>query len=211
MEAEQRRAAKEQMVALMQAGHRWQEAAAQAGIPISRSTAYRRLAPGAEAWESRFRGWKTRAPCQTTHSRAGLAGNLLPHVARHSKPCGADSLAGTVRHPDQYRLSEPGPCPPRPGKAPSCVGGKNWMRIRPHQLNPSGKRAQEGCSWLQRPRRLVCSPRWKPPYLHALPVTIRAWRTCRRGLVTCWCECCSFLGRSDWSAPGICVPTRAMR
>ena len=43
MEAEQRRAAKEQMVALMQAGHRWQEAAAQAGIPISRSTAYRLL------------------------------------------------------------------------------------------------------------------------------------------------------------------------
>jgi hypothetical protein len=32
MEAEQRRAAKEQMIALMQAGHRWQEAAAQAGI-----------------------------------------------------------------------------------------------------------------------------------------------------------------------------------
>jgi transposase len=43
MEAEQRRAAKEQMIALMQAGHRWQEAAAQAGIQVSRSTAYRLL------------------------------------------------------------------------------------------------------------------------------------------------------------------------
>ncbi len=43
MEAEQRRAAKEQMFALMQAGHRWQEAAAQAGIQVSRSTAYRLL------------------------------------------------------------------------------------------------------------------------------------------------------------------------
>jgi transposase len=41
MEAEQRRAAKEQMFALMQAGHRWQEAAAQAGIQVNRSTAYR--------------------------------------------------------------------------------------------------------------------------------------------------------------------------
>jgi hypothetical protein len=40
MEAEQRRAAKEQMIALMQAGHRWQEAAAQAGIQVSRSTAF---------------------------------------------------------------------------------------------------------------------------------------------------------------------------
>jgi transposase len=43
MEAEQRRAAKEQMIALMQAGHRWQEAAAQARIQVSRSTAYRLL------------------------------------------------------------------------------------------------------------------------------------------------------------------------
>ncbi len=43
MEAEQRRAAKEQMIAFMQAGHRWQEAAAQAGFQVSRSTAYRLL------------------------------------------------------------------------------------------------------------------------------------------------------------------------
>ncbi len=38
METEQRRAAKEQMIALMQADHRWQEAVAQAGIQLSRST-----------------------------------------------------------------------------------------------------------------------------------------------------------------------------
>jgi hypothetical protein len=37
MEAEQRRAAKEQMIALMQAGYRWQAEAAQAGIQISLS------------------------------------------------------------------------------------------------------------------------------------------------------------------------------
>jgi transposase len=43
MQAEQRRAAKEQMIVLMQAGHRWQEAAAQARIEVSRSTAYRLL------------------------------------------------------------------------------------------------------------------------------------------------------------------------
>ena len=43
MEAEQRRAAKEQMIALMQAGQRWQEAAAQAGIQVSHSTVYRLL------------------------------------------------------------------------------------------------------------------------------------------------------------------------
>src|SRR5438105_12495788 len=38
MEAQQRRAAKEQMIALMQIGGRWQEASAQAGIQVSRST-----------------------------------------------------------------------------------------------------------------------------------------------------------------------------
>ncbi|HEX6481108.1 MAG TPA: helix-turn-helix domain-containing protein [Ktedonobacteraceae bacterium] len=43
MQAEQRRAAKEQMIVLMQAGHQWQEAAAQARIQVSRSTAYRLL------------------------------------------------------------------------------------------------------------------------------------------------------------------------
>jgi transposase len=43
MEAQQRRAAKEQMIALMQIGRRWQEASAQAGIQVSRSTAYRWL------------------------------------------------------------------------------------------------------------------------------------------------------------------------
>jgi len=43
MEEEQTRAAKRQMVALMQAGHSWQEAATMAGIQISRSAAYRLL------------------------------------------------------------------------------------------------------------------------------------------------------------------------
>ena len=43
LEAEQRRAAKEQMIALIHAGYRWQEASAQAGIQVSRSTAYRLL------------------------------------------------------------------------------------------------------------------------------------------------------------------------
>ena len=47
MEAEQRRAAKEQMIALMQAGHRWQEAAAQAGIPGQSFDRLSAAAPGA--------------------------------------------------------------------------------------------------------------------------------------------------------------------
>src|SRR6266571_4363943 len=41
MEPEQRRAAKQQMLALMEAGVSWQEAATTAGVQTSRATAYR--------------------------------------------------------------------------------------------------------------------------------------------------------------------------
>ena len=43
MEDETREASKRHLVALMQTGHSWQEAATQAGIQVSRSTAYRWL------------------------------------------------------------------------------------------------------------------------------------------------------------------------
>ncbi len=43
MEEEQNRAAKGQMIALMQTGHSWQEASTMAGVQISRSAAYRLL------------------------------------------------------------------------------------------------------------------------------------------------------------------------
>ena len=43
MEKERQRSAKGQMVALMQSGHPWQEAAAMAGVQIGRSAAYQLL------------------------------------------------------------------------------------------------------------------------------------------------------------------------
>ena len=43
MEEEHNRAAKGQLIVLMQAGHSWQEAATMAGVQISRSAAYRLL------------------------------------------------------------------------------------------------------------------------------------------------------------------------
>jgi transposase len=43
MENEQRYAAKRHLIALMQAGHAWQEAAATAGVQIGRAAAYRLL------------------------------------------------------------------------------------------------------------------------------------------------------------------------
>lgn len=88
--------------------------------------------------------------------------------------------------------------------------GEKKTRFVLAKSNPSGKRVQGDCSWLRQPRRLACSPRWKLPCLRVLPVAIRAWRTFQRGLVTCWCEPCSFSGRSDWIAHGICAATRVM-
>jgi hypothetical protein len=208
MEAEQRSAAKEQMIALMQAGHRWQEASAQAGIQVSRSTAYRLLRLVCTRGKAADPRWQAWAPCQTANGRADMAGKLLPCLARHSKPCGADGLPGAVRHPNQYRLSEPGPCSPRSGKAHPRGGEKNSRHS--YRLNPSGKRAQEDCSWLRLPRCLACSLAWRPLCLRVLLVAIRAWRIFLLGLVICWCERCSFSGRSDWITPGICAATRAM-
>src|SRR5205823_14251743 len=77
-----------------------------------------------------------------TDERAWLE-TLLPHVARHSKPCSANSLPGTIRHPDQSWLFEPGPCKPRPGKPHPRGGEKNT--IRPCEVEPQW---QEGAGGL---------------------------------------------------------------
>src|SRR6266566_7398453 len=175
------------------------------GQPFDRLPA---TAPCAHSWKSCFPGWQAWAPCQTANGRADMAGKLLPYVTWHSKPCGADGLPGAVRHPNQYRLSEPGPCSPRSGKAHPRGGEKNSRHS--HRLNPSGKRAQEDCSWLRLLRRLACSLPWRPLCLRVLLVAIRAWRIFLLGLVICWCERCSFSGRSDWITPGICAATRVM-
>ncbi len=91
MEAEQRRAAKEQMIALMQAGHRWQEAAAQAGIQVSRSTAYRLL-----------RQVRTRGPAAFQDGRHGHPAKLrtderlwLEHYC-HRSPCTPSRVVQTA-------------------------------------------------------------------------------------------------------------------
>ena len=57
MDREARRAANAQMVVPMQAGKLWQEAATCAGIQTSRTTAYRRLAPGSHQGERHH--WRT--------------------------------------------------------------------------------------------------------------------------------------------------------
>jgi transposase len=69
MEQELRQAAKQQMLALMQAGQPWQAAAAAAGIQVSRSTAYR--------WQQ---GAHTRGEAALPDGRHGHPAKVLPRV-----------------------------------------------------------------------------------------------------------------------------------
>ena len=69
MEQEQRQAAQRQMLALMQAGHPWQAAAAAAGLQVSRSTAYR--------WQQEVR---MRGEAALQDGRQGHPAKVLPPV-----------------------------------------------------------------------------------------------------------------------------------
>jgi hypothetical protein len=71
MQENQQRAPKGRLIALMQAGYPWHEAAAMAGMQIVRSAAYQLL------HNVRMRG----------------------DAAFHPKPCDASCPARTVRHP----------------------------------------------------------------------------------------------------------------
>jgi len=71
MEPEQRRAAKQKMLALMQEGVSWQEAATTAGIQTSRATAYR--------WRQEAR---TRGETALQDGRHGHPAKVLPPVLR---------------------------------------------------------------------------------------------------------------------------------
>src|SRR5438876_9738715 len=89
MEAEQRRAAKEQMIALMQAGQRWPGGCCPSRDPGQWFDRLPVAAPCAYPWESCIPGWQTWTSCEIANGRADMARNLLPCLARYSKPCGA--------------------------------------------------------------------------------------------------------------------------
>ena len=69
MEPEQRRAAKERMLELMEAGMSWQEAATTAGVQTSRATAYR--------WRQEAR---TRGEAALQDGRHGHPAKVLPPI-----------------------------------------------------------------------------------------------------------------------------------
>jgi transposase len=85
MEPEQRRAAKQQMLALMEAGVSWQEAARTAGVQTSRATAYR--------WkqEARIRG-----EAALQDGRHGHPAKVLPPILHWLESrCQATSLVAS--------------------------------------------------------------------------------------------------------------------
>ena len=85
MEHKQRRAAKEQMLELMEAGVSWQEAAATAGVQTSRATAYR--------WRQEAR---TRGEAALQDGRHGHPAKVLPPVLHWLElRCQATSLVAS--------------------------------------------------------------------------------------------------------------------
>jgi len=85
MEPEQRRAAKQQMLELMETGISWQEAAKSAGVQTSRATAYR--------WKQEAR---TRGEAALQDSRHGHPAKVLPPVLHWLESrCQATSLVAS--------------------------------------------------------------------------------------------------------------------
>jgi len=85
MEPEQRRAAKQQMLELMEASISWQEAATTAGVQTSRATAYR--------WKQEAR---TRGETALQDGRHGHPAKVLPPVLHWLESrCRAPSLAAS--------------------------------------------------------------------------------------------------------------------
>ncbi len=85
MEPEQRRAAKQQMLELMQAGLSWQEAATAAEVQTSRATAYR--------WKQEAR---TRGEAALQDDRHGHPAKVLPSVLNWLElRCQATSLVAS--------------------------------------------------------------------------------------------------------------------
>ncbi len=85
MDQEQRRAAKQQMLELMEAGVSWQEAATTAGVQTSRATAYR--------WRQEAR---TRGEAALQDGRHGHPAKVLPPVLHWLESrCQATSLVAS--------------------------------------------------------------------------------------------------------------------
>jgi hypothetical protein len=157
MDQVERRRAKAQLVANMAEGQSWREAAAEVGLVLSRSAAYR-LAQrarreGATALEDHRHGHPSKL---TAPGRQWLVATC--------RATPQASLDGCFRRPWRHTVAARSALDISMRSVPSgtCAaqrGARKKIGPAPH-LNPPGKRAREVCScWRQR-RRQASSLRW---------------------------------------------------
>ncbi|SRR5258708_6699397 len=158
MGEEQQRNAKGSMVALMQAGYSWQEAAAQAGVQMSRSSAYRLLQKvclqGAAGLQDGRHGHpaKLREPIQQWLKSYWQA---APDAPSHEVQQALENHFGicvSISHLNATRVAL------GLRSCPSPLRKKNVMRIQQWNQNQRGKKGQEDSCWLLLLRRRVCLP-----------------------------------------------------
>ncbi len=136
----QQRAAKGQMIALMQAGHSWQEASTMAGIQISRSAAYRLLQKVRTQGEAGLQDGrhghpaKLREPVQQwlkdyCHASPGTPSHMVQQaLANHF------GTVVSISHLNATRAAL------GLGSRATPLWGKNWKRTQ--TVNHSGKKEQ---------------------------------------------------------------------
>lgn len=156
MEKEQQRRAKDHLVALIQAGHAWQEAAARAGVPISRSAAYRLVqkvrTAGVSTWQDGRHGHPTklREPMlQWLKDYCQAAPNTPSHVVQQALEQ-RYGVRVSISHLNATRAALGLGSRTRPCR------GKNWMPLR--EVNPTFKKEQADSCCSQQPKKRVCSP-----------------------------------------------------
>jgi transposase len=156
MEPEQRRAAKQQMVELMEAGLSWQEAATTAGVQTSRATAYR--------WKQEAR---TRGEAALQDGRHGHPAKVLPPVLNWLESrCQATSLVASSHL--QKELQEQLGVRLSISHLNAVRATHGWSNGASQAEKKSGRRGSERSAGSRRAAtagsregRRVCSPSWK--------------------------------------------------
>ncbi|TME11064.1 MAG: helix-turn-helix domain containing protein [Chloroflexi bacterium] len=131
MEPEQRRAAKQQMLELMQAGVSWQEAARTAGVQTSRATAYR--------WRQEAR---TRGEAALEDGRHGHPAKVLPEVlhwlesrCQATSPVASSLVQKELQEQLGVRISI--------SHLNAVRAAHGWSNVTSHAEKKSGKRRSE--------------------------------------------------------------------
>jgi transposase len=140
MEKEQRGAAKRQMIALMQAGHPWKEAAAIAGLHIGRSAAYQLLQKvrtrGEAAWQDGRHGHPAKLR-EAVRQWLETTCRETPHLPSREVQAALQEQFGilvSIGHLNRIRAQL--------GVGSRVVHREKNFQPPVHQMSPTGKREQ---------------------------------------------------------------------